>query len=157
MNPLLIPKFVPLINAQLLVDDAYWAGSHQHGSINTTFDRRLGVNGMVDYFSIVFQLGATDIAVAELSLYESVDDTTYTIVSASNYATAPATLPSATADGTAVAWHVDGRARARYFRVNAKGGNGSVGAYAYAFALAWPQQWPNSVSERGYAQELYVA
>lgn len=147
------PKFVPLINAQLLVDDAYFAGSHQHGSINTAADG-LGFH----YASIYFQLGATDIAVAELSLYESDDDSTYTQITTpvtTNYATSPNTLPSATADGTCVAWFIDLRNRKRYIRVNAKGGNGSVGAYAYSFALLWnADETPSTVTKRGLAQQI---
>ena len=156
MNPLLTIKTKFLINSQAIIDNAYWAGSHQHGSVNTTFDRRLDANGMIDYFSVFFWLGATDIAVAELSLYESSDDSSYSIVTSTNFATSPATLPSATADNTGVAWHVDARARKRYWRINAKGGDGSTGAYAVAYVLAIPGQWPNSVSERGLAQEIYV-
>lgn len=147
-------KFVPVINAQLLVDDAYYAGSHQHGSIKTNIDTQ-GFHAA----RVVFHLGATDIAVAELSLYES-DTTTdgdFTIVSASNYATSPLTLPSSTADGTAVAWFVDLRKRKRYLRVNAKNGNGSVGGYAYAFVDLWAaEQVPNTAAERGYAQQVLL-
>lgn len=147
-------KFVPVINAQLLADNVYYAGSHQHGSIKTNVDTQ-GFHSA----RVVFQLGATDIAVAELSLYES-DTTTdgdFVIVTASNYATSPLTLPSGTADGTAVAWFVDLRKRKRYLRVNAKNGDGSGGGYAYAFVDLWgAEQVPNSAAERGLAQQVLL-
>ncbi len=147
-------KFVPVIIPQAIVDNAYWSGSHQHGSVKTNIDCRGFKNA-----SIKFWLGATDIAVAELSLYES-DTTTdgdFVIVAASNYATLPLTLPSATADGTAVEWNVDLRKRKRYLRVNAKGGDGSTGAYAVAWADLWAaEQVPNSATERGLAQQVLL-
>lgn len=147
-------KVVQVIAPQAIVDNAYFVGSHQ-GTTPTNIDT-LGFN----YVAIYVQFGAMDIAAAELSLYES-DDTTdgnFTIISSSNYATSPATLPSATSDNTTFVWYVTlGGSRKRYLRVNLKGGDGAAGTYATSFAiLSRANQAPNTVTERGVAQQLFV-
>ncbi len=103
-------------------------------------------------------IGATDIAFATLKLQESDDDSTYTDVTGGNFSTS-GTLPSDTADNTIVAWDVDCAVgtRKRYLKVVATAGNGSVGTYMAGLAtLSRAEQAPNSTSERGYGQVLYV-
>lgn len=125
-------KFVPIIQAQAIKDDTLFVGSHGSTPINVDC-------ASYAYALFVFCLGASDIAVAELSLYDSntTTDGDFAIIAASNYATSPLTLPSATADNTAVAWHVDLRNRKRYMRMNAKPGDGTAGSFAYAFAILY--------------------
>jgi hypothetical protein len=145
-------KFVHLIPPQAIIDNAYFAGSHQHGSINNDVDTA-GWN----YAAIYFYIGATDIALAELSLYDSPDDSTYTIISASNYATSPATLPSATDDNKAVVWFVDLRKYDRYIRINAKGGNGTVGGYGAGWALlSRGDESGGAVANQGVSQRIIL-
>src|SRR5436309_363988 len=60
-----------------------------------------------DYADIYLILGATDIALTVALLTESDDDSSYSTVSGSSYAVAPATLPSATDDNHVFAWHIN--------------------------------------------------
>lgn len=154
MNLLSTLKLVPIIQPQAIKDDAYWVGSHTSTPVNV--DTK-GFGAAL----IVFQLGATDIAVAELSVFESntTTDGDFAIIAASNFATSPATLPSATDDNLLFGVLVTnlGTTRKRYLRLNAKGGNGTSGGYASAFALlALPEQGIDSVSEAGFSQLLTV-
>lgn len=149
-------KYKVQIQSQAIVDNGYWVGSHQ-GTNPVNIDTA-GCN----YALITWELGASDIAMAELSLYES-DTTTdgdFAIIAASNYATAGiGTLPSATADNTFLGWIVTnlGTTRLRYLRVNAKAGNGSTGSFLSAFALlGHPEQGIDSVSEAGFGQLVTV-
>lgn len=145
-------KGVALIPPQAIVDNAYFAGSHQHGSINNQID----CSGW-KYAAIYLYLGATDIALAELSLYDSPDNSTYTLIAASNYATAPATLPSATDDNKLFAWFVDLRKRDRYIRVNAKGGNGTVGGFVSSIAVLYRgDESGGTAAEQGLSQRLIL-
>lgn len=139
-------KYKVQIQSQAIVDNGYWVGSHQ-GTNPVNIDTA-GCN----YALITWELGASDIAMAELSLYES-DTTTdgdFAIITSSNYSAA---LPSATADDTVFSWWVplDGR-RKRYLRVNAKGGNGSLGAFGTARALLFgPPGGAATATLAGYA------
>ncbi len=147
-------KTVQVIAPQILVDNGYPVGSHQ-GTTPVNIDTK----GFA-YATITVQLGALDIAVAEMSLYES-DDTTdgnFVIISASNFATSPLTLPAATDDNKIYKWFVPlGGARKRYLRVNFKGGDGSVGGYYIAYAdLSRANEAPNTATERGLAQQCFV-
>lgn len=138
-----------LIFPQAIVDNDYWAGSHQHGATNNNLDCR-GWR----YARIEFWLGATDIAVAELSLYESDDGSTWTKVSESDYAVNGA-LPSADADNSGVAWFVDLRKRKRYLRINAKAGNGTAGSYAIChYTLDRGEEMPSTTAQLGLSQKL---
>ena len=146
-------KFAYLIAPQAIVNNAYWAGSHQHGSVNNSVDC-FGYH----YATINFLLGATDIAVAELSIYESDDNSTFTQIAATDFSVAAVgTLPSATADNTNVRFLLDLRKRKRYLRINAKNGSGSTGGYATAWAeLSRAGVSPSTATERGLAQQVIV-
>jgi hypothetical protein len=105
---------------------------------------------------IVVYLGATDIAVSALKLRHSDDDSTYADVTGGDYSS-DGTLPSASADNTAVAWHVNLQGKKRYLDVSLTGGDGTAGAYFTALAfLGDAEEMPNSATERGFGQELFV-
>lgn len=147
-------KTVPVIQPQAIVDNGYFVGSHQ-GTTPVNVDTQ-GFN----YAVACVMLGETDVALAELSVYES-DTTTdgdFAIIAASNFATSPATLPSATDDNKVYKVFIPlGGSRKRYLRVNAKGGNGSTGGFLSAWVdLHRANQAPNTATERGLGQQLFV-
>lgn len=108
-----------------------------------------------DYMTVLVFLGATDIAMAELDLWEC--DTAagiYTQVKDADYT---ATLPAADADDGVYAWHVSLNDKKRYFQVEAKAGDGSTGTYLTACALlSRAKQGPDTAAERGLAAEKFV-
>lgn len=109
-------------------------------------------------------IGATDIALAALSVSQSDDDSSYAALTNANFATGlmpdgvAAVLPAAsgaTGDNTVHKVSIDLRGKKRYMDLQATGGNGSSGAYIMAFAiLSRPEEMPNTMAERGLAQEL---
>lgn len=108
------------------------------------------------YALVVVYFGAMDIAMAALKLRESDDDSTYSDVTGGDFSSA-GTLPSATADNTFVAWFVDLKGKKRYLDVNATGGDGTVGTFMTAFALlSNAEEFPNTATERGLGQQLFV-
>jgi hypothetical protein len=109
-----------------------------------------------DYLNVYVALGATDIAVAALKLQSSDTDGSYADVTGANYAT-DGTLPSATDDNKVFAFHVDLLGQKRFFDLVATAGDGSTGTFVTAWAvLSRGKATPNSASERGLAQELFV-
>ncbi len=110
-----------------------------------------------DYADIYVLIGATDVAMSALKLQESdVSGSGFADVEGGNYAT-NATLPSATADNTVHAFHVNLLGRKRFLDVVATGGDGATGAYITIFAiLSRGKEAPNTAAERGLAQELFV-
>lgn len=146
-------KTVQQIAAQAIVDNAYFVGSHQ-GTNPVNVDTK----GFA-YAVAVVQLGALDIAVAEMSVYES-DDTTdgnFTKITGSDF-NISGTLPSATDDNKIYKVFIPlGGSRKRYLRWNLKGGDGSSGSFAIAyFDLSRANEAPNTASERGLGQQLFV-
>jgi hypothetical protein len=108
---------------------------------------------------IVVLLGALDIALAALKLRESdASDMTGAVdVSGADFSVSPATLPSATADNTLVAIHVNLNGRRRYLDLSMTGGDGAAGTYAVAWAdLYRASEAPSDATARGFAQELIV-
>ena len=107
-----------------------------------------------DYLDVYFMFGAMDIAMAALSIGQSDTDGSY--VALADFATLPATLPSATSDGTIFAFHVNLIGKKRYFDVTATTGDGNAGTYACAWAvLSRAGQAANSATTRGIAQEIF--
>jgi hypothetical protein len=108
------------------------------------------------YVTIIVLLGALDIALAAFKLQESNDSgmSGATDVPGSDFSVLPATLPAATDDNLAYAIQVDMRGRKRYLDLILTGGDGAAGTYAAAFALlSRAEESPNTVAERGFAQE----
>lgn len=128
-----------------IVDDASWTTNEID-----TLD--------YDYATIIFNLGATDIAMAALKVQES--DTSgsghadITGLDMDGGATDidgnTAALPSATDDNSLIVFQIDLRGRKRYLDLVATGGNGSTGAFASAVCvLSKGAVAPESVSESG--------
>lgn len=155
MHPLFACKHVPVIQSQAIKDNTLFVGSH--GSTPVNIDTK-GFAAAV----IVFMYGASDIAMAALSIYES-DDTTdgnFAIIASSNYATSGiGTLPSSTEDNLLFGWKIPslGTARKRYLRINAMPGDGSTGSYAAAYAVLGPSEVGiDTASEAGFSQFITV-
>lgn len=139
-------KVVQVIAPAAIVDNASWT---------TTEIDTLGF----DYCDIYFMLGATDIALAALKLQES--DTAgsgHADIDGADFATDGDGVPSATEDNGIYAIHVNlAGPRKRYLDLVATGGDGTAGAYATAWAvLSRAKESPNSVTERGLTEELFV-
>lgn len=109
-----------------------------------------------DYLDIYVYLGASDIALAALKLQMSDTDGSYADVTGGDFDVS-GTLPSATADNTFVAWHVNLIGKKRYFDVVATAGDGTLGTFAAIFGiLSRGEQAPASASARGLGQELFI-
>jgi hypothetical protein len=109
-----------------------------------------------NYLDIYVMVGATDIAMAALKLQTSDTDGSYADLSGANFAT-DGTLPSATADNTVVAWHVNLLGKKRFFDVVATAGDGTAGTYLSIIAvLSRGETAPKTAAERGLGQELFV-
>lgn len=135
-------KFVPITPPAAIVDNA----AYTTAAIDTKG---------YDWMTIVVFLGATDIALAALSLGMSDTDGSYAAVA--NFATLPATLPSATDDNKAFAFHVDLTGKKRFFDLTVTAGDGTAGTFLAAFALLGRgSELPNSAAERGFSQEIFV-
>jgi len=143
MNPLQEVKFCNLIPPGVIKDDA----SH--------------VTMVVDcldwqYATAVLALGASDIAMADIDIQESDDNSSFSEVAATDFTdntqldmdgTALA-LPDANADNTLRVIHMDLRKRKRYLKMTSTAGNGSVGTYASAIMiLSRGRTLPNSSTE----------
>lgn len=108
---------------------------------------------------IVVGLGATDIALAEFKLQQSdaSNMASATDVSGADFSVSPLTLPSATDDNKLYAIHIDLKGKKRYFDLKLKAGDGSAGTFAVAWVdLYDAEEYPNSATERGFAQEAFV-
>lgn len=143
-NALHDSKFVQVIAPVAIVDDASW----------TTLEiDTLGYN----YATIIFNLGATDIAMAALKVQES--DTSGSGFADISGADADggtdidgvtAALPSATDDGNLIVFQIDLRGRKRYLDLVATAGDGAAGTFGSAVAvLSCGDLAPESVSGAG--------
>lgn len=111
------------------------------------------------HLTIIVVFGAMDIAMTALKVQESEDSGMSGAADIAGTVGGTAfTLPSATSDNTAFAFHIDLRGqRKRYIDLVATGGDGVAGTYMTAFALlSRGQELPNSASERGFATEVFV-
>lgn len=138
-------KIVAIIQPTAINDDSPWTAV----DVDTLGWRHL---------TLVFQLGAADIAVAALKAQEcDTSNGTFADISGADFSVSPATLPSATDDNKLFAIHVDLKGKKRYIRLVATAGNGAAGSYASAFGiLSRPEISPSSASGRGFSQELFV-
>lgn len=117
-----------------------------------------------DYCVIIFQLGATDIALTALAVTES--DTTgsgHANVTGLVFGTSTNTdgdtssLPSATDDDNLFAFEIDLRGRKRFLDLTATIGDGTVGGFASCVAyLTRGKEEPSSSAEAGFSQTLRV-
>lgn len=108
----------------------------------------------------IVQLGATDIALSVCKLAESDASNmgSATDVPNADLSVSPATLPSATADDTAIGIHVKlGGPRKRYMRLSVTVGNGSTGAFTACYVLlSKGEVFPgaSTPTDRGFGQML---
>ena len=116
-----------------------------------------------DYCEIILLSGATDIAMAALYLTESDDDSSYSTVGSTTFGTSnndtgsASTLPSATDDNLIHGFCVDCRARKRYLKVVATGGDGTAGAFLCGVAKLYRgEQGSLTAAQGGYAQRMIV-
>lgn len=141
-------KYVTVINPQAIVDNDDPVGAH--GDANPVAIDTLGY----DYAMIVVQFGATDIAVADMGLfeYDDVIGNATEITAAAYDASGNPGLPDANDDGNAAVWFVDLRKRKRYITIDLTAGNGSTGTFATAFAiLSRAGEAPLTAAARGFA------
>jgi hypothetical protein len=108
---------------------------------------------------ILVSLGALDIAIAAMKLRESDDSgmSGAVDVTGTDFSVSPLTLPSATDDNKLYSFYVDLRGRKRYLDLTLTGGDGTAGTYATVTAdLYGASECPNSATERGNAQEVFI-
>jgi hypothetical protein len=144
-------KFVLLVPPAAIVDNA----AVTVASLDTKGWARL---------LVLVIIGATDIAVAAMKMTYSDTDGSYADIANGNFATG--TMPNgvasvvpaaagATGDNTIHAWW--GPCRKRYYKAVLTGGDGAAGAFFCVLAvLSRPTESPNTMAERGFAQELAI-
>ena len=146
LNPLQDAYIFQVIAPTAIVDNASWTTAE----IDTVVD---GVK--YDRMTIIFSLGAMDIAMAALKLQAS--DATGTgfedvtgAVGGTNF-----TLPIATDDNKHVVFHVN--CIKRFYDLVATGGDGSAGTYASAIAILHRgKRGPTTAALRGVLAEVVV-
>ena len=144
MSKLHDAKFVNVTPPAAIVDDA---------SFTTAAIDTLGYK----YATVVFQLGATDIAMAALKLQESdASGSGYTDIAGADLSDAvdidgvATALPSDADDNGLIVWQIDLRGRKRYLDVVATAGNGSTGTFGACTAiLSRGDVAPESVAQAG--------
>jgi hypothetical protein len=115
-----------------------------------------------DYCTIVVYLGATDIAMDELTVTESDTSgsghaavTGLVFGTSANIDGSTSALPSATDDNTFQVFEIDLRGRKRYLDVTADVGNGTLGTYITILAiLSRGSETGVTIAERGANEVL---
>lgn len=141
-------KYVPVIKPGVIVDNDDFVGARGDGA-----PIAIDTAGW-DYAMIVVQLGATDIAIADMGLFEYDTDTPASateIAAAAFDATGNPGLPADDDDNKAAVWFVDLRKTKRYIYIDLTAGNGTAGTYAAAFAvLSRGAEAPTTAATRGF-------
>lgn len=151
MNELQKTKFVNVTPPAAIKDNAAWTTAE----IDT-----LGW----DYLTLVVILGATDIAIAALTVTESdtsgsghANVTGLIWGTSTNIDGSTSALPSATDDNTIQVAEIDLRGRKRYIDITATAGDGTAGTYLCILGiLSRGKEAPVSISERGCNEILRV-
>lgn len=144
-------RLAGMVSPQAIKDNTEFVGSK--GSTPRTVDTVL--NGIkANSAMVVVYLGATDIAMATMKVYDSPDNSTYTALV--NFAT-DGTLPSATDDNGFFAFYLDLRNADRYLQIELIPGNGTAGTFAVAFAILGDiVQAPSNDTERGLVDSVFA-
>lgn len=144
-------RFVGAVFPQAIKDNTEWVGSKDSTPVSIdTAPSGIKYNSAM----VLWTIGATDVAIAEMNVFESDDDSTYTEIAGLDFIT-DGTAPSATADNTLYGSFIDLRDKKRYLRCDFKAGNGTVGSYGTVhFILADPTVTPTSDTARGLAASL---
>jgi hypothetical protein len=108
------------------------------------------------YVDFLVKFGAMDIAVTAFKLQESdVSGSGYVDVEGATFA---GNYPSATADNTMWAFHVNASGRKRYLKLVITVGDGAAGTFVDATAiLSELRRAPITAAERGLAGEVFVS
>lgn len=143
-------KAVTAVAPQVRKDDAAWTA--------TAIDTK----GW-EYCSIVFQIGATDVAFAGLSVTHSDTDSSYGPLTGAVFGTSTdiagntSSLPGSDQSDTIVRVDIDCKTAKRFLKVSATAGNGSSGTYMSALGiLSRGNSVPTTASQLGCAQVLRV-
>lgn len=143
-------KAVIAVSPQVRKDDAAWTA--------TAIDTK-----GYEYCTILFQIGATDIAMAGLSVTHSDTDGSYTALTGAVFGTSTdiagntSSLPGSDQSDTIVRVDIDCKTAKRYLKVSATAGNGSAGTYLSAVGLlSRANSVPVTASQMGCAQVLRV-
>jgi hypothetical protein len=101
-------------------------------------------------------LGASDIAVAAMkATHGDTAGSGHVDISGGDFSVLPATLPSATDDNKIFSINIDLLGKKRYHDLVLTGGDGTAGAFFAVIAiLSRPEEMPDSVTEKGYSQQL---
>jgi hypothetical protein len=106
--------------------------------------------------AFIVALGATDIAMAALSVEESDDDSDYAAISESAFLTTA--LPQADDDNKVFGIFIPMEGRKRYLRLVATAGNGTNGTYlACVAALDFTDEQPKTTAQRGLEGERFTS
>lgn len=143
-------KFVPVIQPQVIADDALLVGSV--GSTPVSVD-----TAGWGYATVVFQIGAIDATIALMNVYEcDTSGGTYTEIPSCDFVADTTSEPTANDDNKVYLCHIRlGGSRKRYLQVELKAGNGNAGTYAAVMVvLSDPDIVPNSASEQGAAARI---
>ena len=117
-----------------------------------------------DYLTVIFSVGATDIAMTALKLQSSdtsgsgfADVTGLVMGTSTDIDGNTSALPSATDDNNLIVFQVDLRGQKRYFDVVATAGNGSTGTFGSCVAfLSKGAVTPTSASDMGAETVLRI-
>ena len=150
-NPLQKTKFINVLPPVAIKDNAAWATTE------------IDCKGW-DYLTIVFVLGATDIALAALVVQESdtsgsgfANVTGLICGTSDTIDAATSALMSATDDNKITVFEIDLTKRKRYIDLSATAGDGTAGTFAAAIGiLSRAKDVPVSASERGCDEILRV-
>ncbi len=151
MNPLQNTKVVSMTPPAAIVDNT----SYTTAEVDT--------KGW-DYAQIICYLGATDIAMAALSVTESdttgsghADVTGLVMGTSTDIDGNTSALPASTDDNKIIVFDIDLRKRKRYLDVTATAGDGTAGTYLTALCLlSRGKESPTTVAERGCDTVLRV-
>lgn len=138
-------KVAQLIRPGAIVDNASWTSQ----VVDT-----LGF----DYATAIFQLGATDIAMAALKLQESDNNSSWADIAATDFSNSSnldmdgtaLALPAAGDDNLLEVVHLDMTKRKRYLQCVATAGDGTSGTYLSALMiLSRAEKAPNASADQG--------
>lgn len=150
-------KIVPIIFTQAIVDNDDPVGAY--GDANPVTVDTKGA-GQLD---IYVEVGATDIAMTALGVYEGdvvasgADDSDFTLVPGAAFTGGD--LPSATDDNNVWRFSINlaNSSRKRYYCLDATAGNGATGTFIKAWAvLSRLDQHPSTAAERGLEAEIHI-
>lgn len=143
-------KTVPVVFPAAIVDNDDFAGAKGDASPVS-----VDTKGFHEA-RVCFLLGATDITIAKMNVFESDDDTTYTEIPGLDF-TDDSSAPGADDDNKLYICHIDLSAkRKRYLQLDFAAGDGTSGTYGVAWVdLFRGDEVPDTATERGAADELY--